>query len=557
MAESNTIGDAQAEIELHTAGSVDHTEHEKVRSNLRTCAILLALSLSQFAASLNTDMLATAIPTISNQFHSAAGYVWISGAYVLASAAFGPIWAKLSDIWGRKPIILTALAWFFISTIICARAVDITMLIAGRALQGTSGAALFQMVTIIISDIFSMRKRTLFFGLLSFVTLFAGAFGPILGGIFTELLTWRWCFYINLLISGAAFLLIWIFLDVHNPRTKLLDGLKAIDWLGSLSIVGMTLLVLLGLDFGGVIFPWDSPKVICLILFGALCGVFFFFSEKRWAKYPVIPLRILSNKSNVASYLVCSMQSFVFIGAEFYLPLYFQSVKGESPLYSGILLVPTIVAEACASIMTGILIHRTGRYLELMRLGAFIMTVGTGLYINLGVDTTVGAIVAFQLVAGFGCGFLFEAPIIAVQANNSQDDTASVSAAMGTVRGVSLAVSIIVAGVVFQNGMQLRADDLRNAGLPPRLISDITDDSAANIGEVARIQDPTQRRAAQDAFSWSIRNMYIMFAALAFLALISSAFVGKHVLSCQHTETKTGLKKEKKEEQPPTLQQGA
>ena len=256
-------------------------------------------------------MLATAIPTISSQFHSAAGYVWISGAYVLASAAFAPIWAKLSDIWGRKVILLTALAWFFISTIICARAVDITMLITGRALQGIAGAALFQMVTIILSDIFSMRRRTLFFGLLSFVWVFAGALGPILGGIFTELLTWRWCFYMNLPISGAAFLLIWIFLDVHNPRTKLSDGLKAIDWLGSLSIIGMTLLVLLGLDFGGVIFPWDSPKVICLILFGALCGIFFVFSEKRWAKYPVIPLRIFSNKSNVASYLVCSMQSFV------------------------------------------------------------------------------------------------------------------------------------------------------------------------------------------------------------------------------------------------------
>ena len=185
------------------------------------------------------------------------------------------------------------------------------------------------------------------------------------------------------------------------------------------------------------------------------------------------------------------------------------------------------------------------------------MTIGTGLCINLGVDTTIGAIIAFQLIAGFGCGFLFESPIIAVQANISQDDTASASAAMGTVRGVSLAVSIIVAGVVFQNGMQLQANDLRNAGLPPRLIREFADAAAANVDEVARIQNPAQQRAVQDAFSWSIRNMYIMFTAVAFLALISSAFVGKHVLSRQHTETRTGLKKEIRGEQPPILQQDA
>lgn len=188
-----------------------------------------------------------------------------------------------------------------------------------------------------------------------------------------------------------------------------------------------------------------------------------------------------------------------------------------------------------------------------MHLGACMMTVGTGLYISLGVDTTVGAIVAFQLVARFSRGFLFETLIIAVQANISQDDIASVSAAIGTVRGVSLTVSIIIAGVIFQNGMRLRADDLRNASLPPRLVSDVTDDPAANIVEVVRIEDSPQQRAAQDALAWSIRNIFIMFMDLAFLALISSAFVRKHVLNPQHTETKIGLKK-KKEERPLTLQ---
>ena len=186
-----------------------------------------------------------------------------------------------------------------------------------------------------------------------------------------------------------------------------------------------------------------------------------------------------------------------------------------------------------------------------MWVGTFIMTLGFGLYIDLGVDTSIGAIVAFQLVAGFGCGFLFSSPLVALQANVSQDDTATASAAMGTIRNLGSTMSIVLGGVVFQNGMQLRIKDLSQAGLPPHLIRGFGDDAAANIGEIARIQDPSQQRVAREAFAWSVRNMFIMYTCVAFFACISTAFIGKHILSHEHTETKTGLKR-KEEQQPQT-----
>jgi len=132
----------------------------------------------------------------------------------------------------------------------------------------------------------------------------AAGIGPILGGAFSEFASWRWNFWVNLPFIGISFILILIYLDVHNPRTGVIDGIKAIDWFGTLSFLGLVLMLLLGLQFGGDLYPWNSAKVICLIVVGAFMTVFLVLSEKKFAKYPLIPPSIFSNKSNVASLLV-------------------------------------------------------------------------------------------------------------------------------------------------------------------------------------------------------------------------------------------------------------
>ena len=139
----------------------------------------------------------------------------------------------------------------------------------------------------------------------------AGGVGPILGGVLSELVSWRWIFWINLPISGTAFVLLLVFLDVHNPRTQVIEGIKAIDWFGSLSILGFTLMLLLGLDFGGATFPWSSPTVICLIVFGFVMSIFFVYSEKRLASYPLMPLALFRKRSNIAALLVTFLHGFV------------------------------------------------------------------------------------------------------------------------------------------------------------------------------------------------------------------------------------------------------
>ncbi|GAB1201099.1 hypothetical protein APSETT444_010486 [Aspergillus pseudonomiae] len=533
-ADITTMGSPAQSSDNNTAaqrdvGSLEEPEIE--RGKIQVFAIMVALCLSLFIAALDQTIVSTSLPTIASRLHSASGYTWVGGAYLLASAAAAPIWAKLSDIWGRKPILLVAVLWFLLSSIVCAAAVNMKMLIAGRALQGIAGGGLLQLVMIVVSDLFSVRSRSLYMGILEFMWTISGGLGPILGGVFSEYVSWRWNFWINLPICGLAFILLFFYLDVHNPKTKVTDGLKAIDWLGSLSIIGFTLMVLLGLNFGGETFAWNSPQVICLIVFGSLFSIIFFCGEKYVAKYPLMPLKILKHRSNIAVSLVT-----LFHGA---------SAKQASPMRSGLMVLPLVVAEGLFSGISGWLIHRTGRYAEQIWIGTVLLTLGTGLFIRLNPASPLVELIIFQVIGGAGSAILFAPPLIALQAMVAQDDTASATAMLGFIRTIAMSVSIVVGGVVFQNSMAGERSRLKSAGLMDEIVEELTGASAAASTEVIKtLNDPSKIRTVASAFSSSLQNMWIMYTCMAGVAVLASAFIVNQPLSEEHTETRTGLKEE-------------
>ncbi|PYH94793.1 MFS general substrate transporter [Aspergillus ellipticus CBS 707.79] len=528
--------------------STSNPEEPEPRSNWKIFATMIALSLALFISALDQTIVATATPTISSDLHSASGYVWIGGAYLLANAASSNIWANLSEIWGRKLILLIAVALFFVASIICATANGMPMLITGRGIQGIAGGGLIQLITITISDLFSVRLRSLFLGLIECIWAIAGALGPIVGGAFTQSVSWRWIFWINLPVCGTAFVLLYVFLDIHNPKTPVLAGIKAVDWWGSFSMLALIILLLLGLDFGGDAFPWGSPKVICLIVFGCLMSFAFIYSEKRLAKYPLMPLGVFGKRSNVACFLVDFTHGFVYLGAEYYLPLYFQSAKEATPFRSGIMILPFVLTEAALSLIAGLLMHRTGRYQEIIWVGTALVVLGIGLFINFGASSSLAKVVCYQIVAGMGCGLLFFPPLLALQSNVSQADTASATATFGFIRNVAMAMSVVIGGVVFQNSMDMRQNSLNAAGLSSSLLDDFSgSEAAANVDVVRSVQDASQRRAVAEAYAWSLRNIWIMNAALAACGFVASVFITRQHLSSEHVETKTGLKEKEKQ----------
>lgn len=227
------------------------------------------------------------------------------------------------------------------------------------------------------------------------------------------------------------------------------------------------------------------------------------------------------------------------------MPLYFQSSKEASPVRSGLLVIPLTVSEALMGIFTGVVIHRTGRYVELMWTGTVLLTIGNGLYIHLNATSSIVEIVAFEIVAGLGAGLLFAPPLIAIQALVSQDDTATATATLGFIRNLATSMSIVLGGVVFNNGMQNRVPVLHAAGIAANITMELSGgDAAANVLVIGLVSNPSQRMAVKEAFAWSLRNMWILYTCMSAVGVIASWFITQQHLSKEHVETKTGIKQE-------------
>ncbi|KAK1060863.1 hypothetical protein LTR74_011554 [Friedmanniomyces endolithicus] len=535
----------KADVKKHGLGHQHHDDTPvQERSKGKIAVIMLALCMAVFLAALDVTIITTALPTISEHFHSTSGYTWIGSAFLLANSASIPSWGKVSDIFGRKPMLLVANVIFMVGSLIAALSTSIGMLITARAIQGIGGGGLVILVNITIGDLFSMRSRGAYYGMVGAVWAIASSVGPIIGGVFTEKVSWRWCFYINLPLDGLAFIILFFFLDLKTTRTPIMDGLKAIDWVGSLLIVGATLMLLFGLQYGGVTHPWSSAIVLCLIIFGILTFVIFAIWEYKFAKYPVMPMGLFSKGTNMATLGVVFTHGFVFISGSYYLPLYFQAIRGATPILSGVYLLPTALALAFCSIGTGVFIKKTGMFPPPIYLGMFLLTLGYGLFVDFDANSSWAKLILFQLIAGFGIGPLFQAPIIALQAHIKPRDIGTATATLGFVRQLATSTSVVIGEVVFQNRMAKKSAQLTQL-LGPQLAQQLGGGNAgANTGIINSLP-AAQRDVVRTYFADSLQPMWIMYCCVAAVGIVCAAFVRRKVLTSEHEETKTGMEAEK------------
>jgi nitrate/nitrite transporter NarK len=199
-------------------------------------------------------------------------------------------------------------------------------------------------------------------------------------------------------------------------------------------------MILLGLDFGGETFPWNSPKVICLLVFGTVAIFIFVFSEKKFARYPLMPLALFRARSNIATLIVTLCQGAVFIGGDYYMPLYLQSTHSASPSKSGLLVLPYMITAAAMGFVCGIITHKYSAYRALICAGTCALALGMGLFITLGAETSIATIAGFEIVAGVGAGLLFQPSVIAIQAFTAQEDIATAIATLEFVRSIGVRI---------------------------------------------------------------------------------------------------------------------
>ena len=297
---------------------------------------------------------------------------------------------------------------------------------------------------------------------------------------------------------------------------------------------------LLGLVYGGVAFPWNSATVLCLIIFGVLTFGLFLIVEWKVAKYPIVPLRIFKQGSNVAAIGIAFLHGFIFIADLFYLPLYFQSVLGASPLLSGVYLLPVALTLSVVSTATGMYISKSGRYRPPIYFAIFFLILGHGLYINLPAQPSWSRIVIYQIISGIGIGPLFQAPIIAIFSLTSPADIASAAGTVFFARDIAQAMSVVIGGVIFQNRIKAHSSEL-NTVLPPRTTDLLINGDATAATKLIQTLTYIQKQVVHVAYTESLSTIWIFFTVMGVLALVLSLLISKQVLSREHKIAKTGL----------------
>lgn len=510
-------------------------------SKFRIIVIMFSLCTALFLSALDVTIITTALPTIAQDFQaSSSGYTWIGSAYLLANASATPLWGKFSDIWGRKIMLVLANVVFMVGSLVAALAKSIGMLIGGRVIQGLGGGGLIILVSIAISDLFSMRERPKYYAFVGLTWAVASGVGPIVGGVFTEKVSWRWCFWINLPLDGLSLILLVFFLKLETPKTPFLESVKAIDWVGGVTIVGGVIAFLYGFESAGVTHGWGSAFVLCLIIFGAVLIGLFFVAEWKLAKYPIMPVRLFRDPSNIAAYGVCFLFGFVFIAQSYYLPLYFQTVMGLSPILSGVTLFALVVPLSVTSIASGIYMRKTGRYQEVIWVSAGFFCLGAGLLIDLPAHTSWPRVIVYQVIAGIGTGPLFQGPLIALQSHLKGYDAAVGTATYGFIRNIATSMSVVLGGVVFQNELAKKQGMLEQA-LGPDLAQQFAGSSFGATTNVLRTLPPEEKEALDQAYASSLSIMWIFYVAFAALLIFVSFFITKVELSKEHEKTKTGV----------------
>lgn len=367
------------------------------------------MMLATALGALDQAIVATALPVIVRDLGGIEHLSWIVTSYLLASTASTPLWGKIGDLAGRKRTFLAAIAIFVVGSILCAVSQTILQLIATRAVQGAGGGGLIVTSQAVIGDIVSPRERGRYQGIFGAVFAFSSVVGPILGGFVVDTLSWHWVFLINVPIGAAAFAVIAVALPELRPRRE-----HRIDYAGAILITAATTCFVLIMTLGGASYPWGSAFVIALGSLGAACTAAFILVERRAAE-PILPLALFRIPAFRLSTALSFLIGGALLGPVTVLPLFLQTVNRLSPTDSGMRMLALLLAVPVASIITGQIITRTGRYRMFPIAGTASMSIGLFLMSRITGETSVLAMSVSMAALGLGLGMTMQVLVLAVQ----------------------------------------------------------------------------------------------------------------------------------------------
>jgi len=475
--------------------------------------VFSGLMLVMLLAALDQTIVSTALPTIVGDLGGLAHLSWVVTAYLLAQTAVTPLYGKLGDQYGRKPVLQIALIIFLIGSALCGLSQNLDMLIAFRALQGLGGGGLLVGAQAAIGDVVPPRERGRYSGLFGAVFGVASIAGPLLGGFLTTNLSWRWIFYVNLPFGILAFFVLAATLPSARERVH-----HTVDYLGIVVLAAGVSAIVLAASLITPSQPWTSPLVLGLGALGLILIGLILPIERR-AKEPVLPPRLLVNPVFVVSSAVGLIVGFALFGAVTYLPLFLQVVKGSTPTGSGLQLIPLIGGLLITSIVSGQIITRTGRYRWFPIVGTLVMVFGLFLLSHIGLSTSTTVISAYMFVLGLGLGMVMQVLVLVVQNAVDYQDLGAATSGATLFRSIGGSVGTAILGAVFSS--RLASELTRTIGAAGAAKAH---SSGVNPTVIHHLPEPVRTDYLQ-AFSTSLHSVFVVAAAVAVLAFVLTWFL--------------------------------
>ena len=413
----------------------------------RILAIYSGLMTALFLAALDQTIVATALPRVVGDLGGLSQYSWVFTAYMLASTVTVPLYGKLGDLYGRRPLFMVAISIFLVGSALCGVAQGMTQLVVFRFIQGLGAGGLIPLAMATVGVIVPPRDRGRYQGLIGATFAMASIAGPAVGGLIVDNTTWRWIFYINLPVGALALLVISLTMPRRRERRE-----HSIDWLGAGLLSAGTAVLLLGLVWGGREYPWGSPQVVGALAFSAVLLAAFGLVERR-VREPILPFDVLRNPI-VASSVVCvSLVGMAMFGTISYVPLFVQGVIGTSATSSGVVLTPLMLAAVTTSIITGQFVSRTGRYRQNAVLGPIVLAFGMFLLSRMDTQTTTAEAARNMVVAGIGIGSMMQVFVLSVQNVVNRTAMGSATALTHFSRSIGATLGVAVMGLIVNQGL--------------------------------------------------------------------------------------------------------
>ncbi|KAF7561417.1 hypothetical protein G7046_g2724 [Stylonectria norvegica] len=488
---------------------------------MKLALITLALCLAVFVMALDNSIIATAIPRITDEFHSLNDVGWYGSAYMLTGASLQLFFGKFYTFWSIKWTFLSVVAIFEVGSLICGVAQNSVTLIVGRAISGVGSAGIFAGALTILAYTVPLHQRPMYTGLVSGMWGISSVAGPLLGGLFTDQVSWRWCFYINLPIGFITIVVIAAFFP--DPQRNIEPATWKVrfwqlDPVGTCIFMPSVVCLLLALQWGGIDYDWDSSRITSLLMLATFLLILFVYIQFKMQDNATCPPRILKKRSVWASGFFAFNTGACFLTAIYFLPIWFQSVQGASAISSGVKNLPMLLGIVLFAILSGAAVSYWGYYTPFMIGGAILMPIGFGLISTFKPDTSPAGWIGYQLIAGIGVGIGMQQPLIAVQVVCDMADIPTGTAMIIFLQTLGGALFVTASQTVFSNKLIQKVEEYV-PGLDPQVVLAT---GAASIRESIR---PEWVAGVILAYNDALAISFWVGAATASATILGAVFV--------------------------------